>query len=272
MIFFLAILTILDQYVTIRSHMLSEATKLSLWDVLSDPKRRQLLQLLMKKPRTTSELCAYFEVSRFAVMKHLKVLEASGLIDVQRDGRQRWNVLNNKRLQKILREDSLGESGLMANWQETAVSPHSRHVALTFSLDVPAETLFRLLTTGIDAWWPHRKLENSRVILEPFVNGRFFEAAGTQAGILLGTVTAIIPNQEIRLQGSLGVAEEAIVSNLTLALESCNDHTQFHLQHHLFGAVNDTISDDYTSWWEDVINLGLKEYLVNNLHYNTEPG
>jgi DNA-binding transcriptional ArsR family regulator len=46
----------------------------SIWTALPDPKRCQIT-LLEKKPRTTSELSSNFDVSRFAVMKHLKVLE-----------------------------------------------------------------------------------------------------------------------------------------------------------------------------------------------------
>lgn len=47
----------------------------STWTALSDLKRRQIITLLEEKPRTTSELSSNFDVMRFAVMKHVKVLE-----------------------------------------------------------------------------------------------------------------------------------------------------------------------------------------------------
>ena len=52
---------------------------------------------------TTSELCAFFDFSRFAVMKHLKVLEEAGLIVIERRGRERINHLNPVPIQAIYR-------------------------------------------------------------------------------------------------------------------------------------------------------------------------
>ncbi len=52
---------------------------------------------------TTGELCLDFEVSRFAVMKHLKVLESAGLVLVERRGRERYNHLNPVPIQAIHR-------------------------------------------------------------------------------------------------------------------------------------------------------------------------
>ncbi len=52
---------------------------------------------------TTNELCACFEFSRFAVMKHLKTLRKGGLIVVERRGRERINHLNPIPLQTMYR-------------------------------------------------------------------------------------------------------------------------------------------------------------------------
>ncbi len=64
------------------------------WKALSDPARRRILDLLRDAPKKTSDLAAEFYFSRFAVMKHLRVLEQAGLIIVRRHGRERWNYLN----------------------------------------------------------------------------------------------------------------------------------------------------------------------------------
>ena len=63
-----------------------------IWKALADPSRRRILDLLRDGPRTTWDLCASFESSRFAVMKHLRVLEHARLILVRRRGRERWNT------------------------------------------------------------------------------------------------------------------------------------------------------------------------------------
>ncbi len=54
-----------------------------------------MLDLLRDGPLTTGDLSvALPELSRFAVMQHLKVLEEANLVIVRREGRQRFNHLN----------------------------------------------------------------------------------------------------------------------------------------------------------------------------------
>jgi DNA-binding transcriptional ArsR family regulator len=73
----------------------------SVWKALADPTRRRLLDLLKGGPRTTGDLCERFEMSRFGVMKHLGILEAAGLVAVERRGRERWNHLNAVPIRRI---------------------------------------------------------------------------------------------------------------------------------------------------------------------------
>jgi DNA-binding transcriptional ArsR family regulator len=62
---------------------------------LSDGKRREILDLLREKPRTTGELCEHFKgLDRCTVMQHLGVLERAELVIAKREGRFRWNYLN----------------------------------------------------------------------------------------------------------------------------------------------------------------------------------
>jgi len=71
---------------------------------LADGSRRRILDLLRQRPRATGELAARFEgVTRFAVMKHLRVLEQAGLVVVVRRGRRRINHLNAVPLQEVVR-------------------------------------------------------------------------------------------------------------------------------------------------------------------------
>lgn len=62
---------------------------------LADGTRRRILDLLKDQAKTTGQLCVEFpQLSRFAVMKHLGVLEGAGLVVVKRQGRERYNYLN----------------------------------------------------------------------------------------------------------------------------------------------------------------------------------
>tara|TARA_R110002096_G_scaffold161007_3_gene327371 strand:- start:20876 stop:21241 length:366 start_codon:yes stop_codon:yes gene_type:complete len=73
------------------------------WLALSDASRRHILDLLRQRSMITRDICEYFETSRFAIMKHLKVLVESGLVTVERRGRERINHLNPVPLQMVYR-------------------------------------------------------------------------------------------------------------------------------------------------------------------------
>ncbi|MEN3341312.1 MAG: hypothetical protein V7644_716 [Actinomycetota bacterium] len=62
---------------------------------LADPTRRHLLDRLYERDgRTLTELESELEMTRFGVMKHLRVLEEAGLVVPRRSGRQKLHFLN----------------------------------------------------------------------------------------------------------------------------------------------------------------------------------
>lgn len=62
---------------------------------LADPTRRFLLDLLFERDgRTLTELESGLEMTRFGVMKHLKVLEEANLVVTRRSGREKLHYLN----------------------------------------------------------------------------------------------------------------------------------------------------------------------------------
>jgi DNA-binding transcriptional ArsR family regulator len=62
---------------------------------LADPTRRFLLDLLFERDgRTLTELETQVEMTRFGVMKHLKLLEEAGLVVTRKEGREKRHFLN----------------------------------------------------------------------------------------------------------------------------------------------------------------------------------
>ena len=62
---------------------------------LADPTRRFLLDLLFKRDgRSLTELEAELKMTRFGVMKHLRVLESARLVVTRRSGRKKLHFLN----------------------------------------------------------------------------------------------------------------------------------------------------------------------------------
>lgn len=66
----------------------------ALFKALGNRARRRILDLLRQGPMTTGSLCETLpQMDRCTVMQHLNVLEAAGLVIVERRGRERWNHL-----------------------------------------------------------------------------------------------------------------------------------------------------------------------------------
>ena len=62
---------------------------------LADPTRRFLLdKLFARDGRTLTELESELEMTRFGVMKHLRVLEDAGLVVTRKEGREKLHFLN----------------------------------------------------------------------------------------------------------------------------------------------------------------------------------
>ena len=62
---------------------------------LADPTRRYLLDRLFDEDgQTLTELESELEMTRFGVMKHLRVLEEAGLVVTRRAGREKLHYLN----------------------------------------------------------------------------------------------------------------------------------------------------------------------------------
>ena len=71
---------------------------------LADPSRRSLLDSLFQRDgQTLGELSATLasDMGRFGVMKHLRVLEDSGLLVTRRQGREKHHYLNPVPIQQI---------------------------------------------------------------------------------------------------------------------------------------------------------------------------
>lgn len=65
---------------------------------LADPTRRSILARLATGEATVNELAEPFDMTQPAISKHLKVLEAAGLISRDRDAQRRPSRLESRRL------------------------------------------------------------------------------------------------------------------------------------------------------------------------------
>ena len=83
-------------------HNMKKARENLIWDALANENRRQILDLLKEKPRTTGEVTMKLKgLDRCTVMLHLNILAQADLIIVKREGKFRWNYLNVEPIQRI---------------------------------------------------------------------------------------------------------------------------------------------------------------------------
>jgi DNA-binding transcriptional ArsR family regulator len=74
----------------ILKYMLNQSAALDLaFQALADPSRRSMVERLTRGPASVSELAKPLRMSLPAVVQHLRVLEASGLVRTEKVGRVR---------------------------------------------------------------------------------------------------------------------------------------------------------------------------------------
>ena len=198
----------------------------AIWRAVSDPTRRRLVELLRDGPRTTGDLCRAFSTTRFAVMKHLAVLERCGVVNVRREGRRRWNALDPGPLRAL--ESRWPEAGGEPDRRESAPAPRAEPAAsrrpratgglagaaareapvsrLRVFVDAPPWRVFDALTMNVGAWWgaPHLIApEATGLVLEPQPGGRFYEEWGHRQGALRGLVAALKQDERVELTGAV---------------------------------------------------------------------
>lgn len=204
----------------------AEEASQPVWRALASPVRRQLLDELGRGPRTTAELAATNQdLSRYAVMQHLGVLEEAGLVVVRRRGRYRYNHLNPVPLREWyerwvtpLADRTAGELLALRRHVETEQTEQGgaemttevdevRVVRIENELRFRAtpERIFRAMTEETLEWFPtsYGETRTKAVVMEPRVGGLHYEDWGDGTGHLYGHVTGWDPPRAWSTRGRL---------------------------------------------------------------------
>jgi DNA-binding transcriptional ArsR family regulator/uncharacterized protein YndB with AHSA1/START domain len=240
----------------------------AVWRALADPTRRRLLDLLRNHPRTTSDLTRQFPISRFAVMQHLDVLEAAGLVVPERRGRERWNYLNAVPLREayerwmaphaegsamsVLRLREVAEKRSETMSLNTTASIRQLDVTAELVVQADREHVFDTLLRVGD-WWPHRFRTGSTVVLEPRPGGAFREDFPDGGGAVYGTVAFLDRPERFSMSGPMGMAG-AVTALWTMALTDLDDdRTRVTLTHRGYGDIDDETQQSYAAGWQQVL-------------------
>jgi DNA-binding transcriptional ArsR family regulator len=75
--------------------------KATTFELVAEPTRRRILDLLRLRARPVGELVKLLGLSQPGVSKHLRLLREAGLVQVRRDGQRRWYELDPEPLAEL---------------------------------------------------------------------------------------------------------------------------------------------------------------------------
>jgi DNA-binding transcriptional ArsR family regulator len=81
------------------NELLNQSALDRVFQALADPTRRGMVERLSRGPASVSEIAEPLDMSLPAVLQHLQLLEASGIVESEKTGRVRTCSLNRKTLQ-----------------------------------------------------------------------------------------------------------------------------------------------------------------------------
>jgi DNA-binding transcriptional ArsR family regulator len=85
----------------LRAYNQSSIFALMPFDVLAEPARRHILDLLLQRPHQVNELTHHLGLTQPGTSKHLRALRQAGLVTVRKDAQRRWYELNPQPLAEI---------------------------------------------------------------------------------------------------------------------------------------------------------------------------
>lgn len=255
------------------------------WKALSDPTRRRLLDLLRGGPQTTGALCAEFTLSRYAVMKHLTVLESAQMLVVRRRGRERFNYLNPVPLQQVIdrwvgRYSALWSRALVDLKQvverdvESSQATETEEDAMEeignfdirqeVRISAPVERVFKAISEEVGSWWAFRTLgDDARMHIEPQAGGRFYEEDGAGKCALWGTIQRLESPNILRLAGPCGLSG-MVVAHFGYELETEGKDTVVRIYHRAMGEVTEETGENFRNGWGTLCNEHLKPFVEKN--------
>jgi len=163
---------------------------------LADPTRRSLLDELFKNDgQTLSELEERLPMTRFGVMKHLKVLEEAGLVATRRRGREKLHFLNAVPIRLV-------HDRWVSKYTEAMVS---RLIELKYELEKTMEKVYEIYikTTPERLWHAitdtdmRRKYNFGVAVTSDFTTGSKFEGRGGETKIIEGENLVVDPPRRL---------------------------------------------------------------------------
>ena len=166
----------------------------AVFKALSDPTRRQLLDTLRDRGGLTlTELEQGLGMTRFGVMKHLKVLEEANLVVTRRDGRFKYHYLNALPIQEVADRWMAPYAKPLARFALNLKNARESEPPMADKPDFVVSTYIR---TTPDRLW--------EALTNPEITRQFYYGGRVQAQLEVGgRFDYLDPKGEINLRGEV---------------------------------------------------------------------
>jgi uncharacterized protein YndB with AHSA1/START domain len=228
---------------------------------LADPTRRSLLDELYREDgQTLSALEERFEMTRFGVMKHLKLLEEAGLVVTRRRGREKLHFLNPVPIRLV-----------HDRWVSKYAEPWAATLTgLKHALETPMEKIFEIyIRTTPERLWEaitdpqiRSKYNFGAGISSDWAPGSEFEMGHPQTGLLLGKGVNVEVDPPRRLVQTMTALWSEDVKNegetrVTWEIEPIADSCRLTVTH---DQLREGANDELYGGWPMILS-GLKTWL-----------
>ena len=229
-------------------------------------------------PLTTGELSSKFShLSRFAIMKHLGILEKANLITTKKEGKFRWNYLNTVPFRQTYEEwlKQLVQLKYLAIPSEEAMmesekQPTTTRVQIELPINALKVEVWNVLTQQTGQWWlrsyfTHQKTKE--MIMEAKLGGMLYERIGAEQGIVWASVIALEVPEFIQFMGYLRPVPNSgpAISFLRLDLETVKAHpssrTKLILTDDIMANISEKDQKELTERWRRLLTDGLKSFI-----------
>lgn len=225
----------------------------TIFKALNDPARRALLDSLRAKDgQTLTELEEQLDMTRFGVMKHLKVLEDAHLVTTKKVGRFKFHYLNPLPLQEVmdrwlhpfLNDQAQALSRLKKTLENNLMKPD---LILSTYIDCTQDALWEALTKGDLMAQYHFACD--RITGAHEKPGDSIEMYFSEAGdtvMLSNKVISIEPKTRIEMSFAPGWQENAHVSRCVYLLEPQPQGMKLTVEHYDLGPNDGNVNDGWT--------------------------
>lgn len=163
---------------------------------LSDPARRALLDALFEADgQTLSALERLLPMTRFGVMKHLKILEEAGLVATRRRGREKLHYLNAVPIQQI---HERWVEKYQALWASALVDMKKNlEATMERVYEIYIRTTKERLWQAITDTETRRKYNFGAIVTSEWTQGSRYQAVGGESVILEGENLIVDPPRKL---------------------------------------------------------------------------